>query len=281
MSLVTTGVCRYIVDLNVVQCSNFSNEASKVCATGVPAAVRDRRVIVELVERVDRLEQRNTELHAATRAQLDGQPAAVAAHIVDNFTVSGCAPITAAMLQEQFEGLRREMELARQHPGASAASATASATTAPSHEGSTIVPGTWYSNFAHSGMFNLSVPADFKLATGDDVSKAWMLWHFGDRVNRIRPYRLFKSRVDITKRNHRAYSSLKSVMAELPQPDATQDHVVSPEALATFSAAFPAVAAKAYAGKPPANVENIAFITLYERLRKRAAAEMEADEDEE
>ena len=118
------------------------------------------------------------------------------------------------MLQEQFEGLRREMELARQHPGAAASSAAAPAVTAPSHEGSTLVPCIWYHNFAHSGMFNLSVPADFKLATSDDVSKAWMLWHFGDRENRIRPYRLFNSRVDITKRNRKAYSSLKGGMAE-------------------------------------------------------------------
>ncbi len=262
-----------------MQCSNFSNAVSRIKATGVPAAVRDRRVIADLGDRLDRLEQRNAELHAATHGRLDGQPAAVAEHIVTNFTVSGCTPMTASMLQEHFDHLRREFELARQQPAmpAAAAAAAPASTGLPLQDSQSREPGQWYDNFSHSGRFNLSVPADFSLATADDVPKAWLLWHFGDRENRIRPYRLFKSRLDITKRNRKAYSSMKGVMAVLPQPDPALS-AVTPEALAVFNAAFPAVAATAYDGKPPPNVGNIAFITIYERLRKRRAADDEADD---
>ena len=72
-------------------------------ATGVPAAIRDRRIMLDIGERVDRLAQRNAELPAATRAQFqEEQPAAAAGHIVENFTVAGCAPLPVATFHEQF-----------------------------------------------------------------------------------------------------------------------------------------------------------------------------------
>jgi hypothetical protein len=189
---VSTGVRDYIVSLGAVQCSSFAHEVSKMTATGVPAAVRDRRIMLDIGERVDRLAQRNADVDTATRAQfLEEQPAAAAGHIVDNFTLAGCAPLPVARFHEQFDRLRQEFALSRQHAPAPAAPASV-----PSHEGRTPEPGAWYGNFAHSGT----------ICTGDDVPEAWMLWHFGDRANRVRLYRLFKNRLDITKRNRKAYS---------------------------------------------------------------------------
>jgi hypothetical protein len=278
-NFVISGVCRHLVDLNVVKMGNFNNPETGLKVTGVPPSLLMRKMVADLSTEVSVLRSTITDLHGASMKKLDSQPSAVAQHIVENFRVDGCAPMTTAMLEGQLEGLRHEFRLARQQPIAAAAtSAVMPVVIAPTFEGRTAANAGWYDNFAHSGKFNLSVPADFKLTTNFDVQKAWSQWHFGDRDNRIRPFKKFKPSNDITKANRKAYSMMKAVVTALPTPISTE--VCSDQHLATFDADFTVLANKAYDGKPPVDAKDIAYITIYERLRKRKSTTEPTDSED-
>jgi hypothetical protein len=63
---------------------------------------------------------------------------------------------------------------------------------------------------------NLAVPLNFSMHGCFEVRKVWERWHFGEPVNRIRPFKKFE-RVDVIGRiNKKAYSMMKGVMANMP-----------------------------------------------------------------
>ena len=100
---------------------------------------------------------------------------------------------------------------------------------------------------------------------------AWGLWHFGDRGARIRPYRMFKSRVDMSPRNKTNYSKLEFVMSQLPAPAAnaavgTDGAFVDIAAWEAVDVQIAEVLAQAYPGGAPRRAADVSYVTLYDRL---------------
>ena len=114
-------------------------------------------------------------------------------------------------------------------------------------------------------------------------NQAWALWHYGDRDQRIRPYKKINPRVDFAKKSCSDFSKLKFVMSQLPTPPLG----AAPDAAAwkLVDEALAPLHRTAYGEKIPTNVANVSFVTMYDKLhslRKRRAANQDplADDDD-
>ncbi len=133
----------------------------------------------------------------------------------------------------------------------------------------------WYLTFQHSGRLAVSVPEHFKLQSGLEMGRAWMLWHLGDRTQRIRPYRMFNPRVDMQGPNKALYSKLSFVMSLLPELPA--DAVVAgtefldPAVNTLVEDRVAELLAEVYPNGAPRRGKCNSYVTFYDRIKAARA----------
>lgn len=169
-------------------------------ATGIPQIISLRQQIRDQKGIIESLMQRMNINHEQVMESL---PAAVAKHISDNFTIQGMVPVT----QSHFDQFRREMlaevREIRNQPSHLAQEESNRETELTSEDG--------FQWFSWGGSFHV-VPQGFRFRSMS-VKQIWDYWHYGDRVNRISPYKRIEPGRDLLiKSDRKVFSKAKKVV---------------------------------------------------------------------
>ena len=147
--------------------------------------------------------------------------------LMNNFSISGVAPISREDLQNCIHEL--EERLIQRTTSSSSSSSSSSL---PSASSSNEVFDTYY----WKGRFH-HVPQGFKIPDGS-VKTLWNLYHFGDKTNRIAPYKNIIPKFDFEDpKERKKFSTLKVILEEvddgimnLPEKYKLQDVLALPGA---------------------------------------------------
>lgn len=183
-------VRRYHEERKVVTGINICKSTS-MTATGIPPTLLIMHELHAMVDQLSALSaalvRRDIEVTEKVAAIARTLPAEVCDKLVENFSISGVAPITNERLVSEFSRLKADLFKEMQNFGKSNIAATANAQVsqfeADARRGSF---ETWNWNGRDH-----PVPETFMFAS-NCMKFIWDKWHFGDAENHIRPYKYIR-----------------------------------------------------------------------------------------
>jgi len=254
---------------SIILCTRHSIEM-QMQATGIPPHLA---VVCEIDTLKQEILALKTDVHCIN-SSLTGTFATTIAQQVtstlkENFCIEGVLPITVHDIDNRIRNLRDEIIDIVSRPVAAPTQQVQ-----PTKVQNLSAP-LWKTWDWSDGLICHFVPPGWEFPTHMSVRNLWDLWHFGDTINGIRPYKKLRANVDFKASHRMRYSRAKKVMIQLHE-HAVDIGVIDPgteissvgimAASEIFNVAYRHLLARLDNKQSSVRVEELSYGTIYKKL---------------